>query len=80
VLEMAIQMFQKVNYHGLGYLEMKHDQKTNQLLIAEPNIGRPTGRGTIAEAGGVDILFTAYCDALGLSLPKNRTFPGNTTQ
>ncbi|MDA7905999.1 carboxylate--amine ligase [bacterium] len=73
VLETAIQMFQTVNYHGLGYLEMKYDQTTKQLLIVEPNIGRPTGRGTIAEAGGVDILFTAYCDALGLSLPKNRT-------
>ncbi len=73
VLETAIQLFQKVNYQGLGYLEMKYDQTTNQLLIVEPNIGRPTGRGTIAEAGGVDILLTAYRDALGLSLPTNRT-------
>lgn len=73
VLKTAIEMFQSVNYHGLGYLEMKYDQTTQQLLIVEPNIGRPTGRGTIAEAGGVDILFTAYCDALGIALPENRT-------
>ncbi|MDE0936239.1 MAG: hypothetical protein OSA89_10010 [Mariniblastus sp.] len=73
VLETAIQLFQKVNYHGLGYLEMKHDPTADQFFIVEPNIGRPTGRGTIAEAGGVEILYTAYCDALGLSLPENRT-------
>jgi predicted ATP-grasp superfamily ATP-dependent carboligase len=40
--------------------------------MVEPNICRPTGRSAIAEAGGVDLLYTMYCDALGLPLPPNR--------
>jgi predicted ATP-grasp superfamily ATP-dependent carboligase len=39
----------------------------------EPNIGRPTGRSAIAEAGGVELVYTAYCDLAGLPLPENRT-------
>jgi D-aspartate ligase len=72
VLEQTIRLFRSVNYRGLGYMEMKQDRRNGKYFIVEPNIGRPTGRGTIAEAGGVDLLYTAYCDALGLPLPENR--------
>lgn len=72
VLETSIRLFQGVNYHGLGYLEMKRDQRTGQHFIIEPNIGRPTGRSAIAEAGGVELLYTKYCDLANLPLPANR--------
>jgi len=43
----------------------------NRYMI-EANLGRPAGRSAIAEAGGVELLFTMYCDVVGLPLPENR--------
>lgn len=73
VLEETVRLFKGVGYRGLGYLEMKRDSRSGRMLIVEPNIGRPTGRSAIAEAGGVELLYTAYCDAVGLPLPESRT-------
>ncbi|HKZ01966.1 MAG TPA: hypothetical protein VJ180_06995, partial [Pyrinomonadaceae bacterium] len=64
-------MFQSVNYRGLGYVEMKRDVNTGKHFIIEPNIGRPTGRSAIAEAGGVAMLYAAYCDTVQRTLPVN---------
>lgn len=72
VLEESLRLFRGVNYRGLGYVEMKRDERTGKHYIIEPNIGRPTGRSAIAEAGGVELLYTKYCDALNLPLPENR--------
>jgi D-aspartate ligase len=72
VLEESIRLFRSVNYHGLGYVEMKRDQRTGKHFIIEPNVGRPTGRSAIAEAGGVELLYTKYCDLVNLPLPANR--------
>jgi D-aspartate ligase len=62
-------LFATVPYRGLGYVEAKRDERTGRLLIIEPNIGRPTGRSAIAERGGVELLLSAYRDALGEPLP-----------
>ena len=72
VLHETLHVFQSVNYRGLAYLEMKQDARTGQYLIVEPNIGRPTGRSATAEANGVELLYTMYCDAVGWPLPENR--------
>ena len=72
VEEETLRVFRSVNYRGLAYLEMKRDDVTGEYLIIEPNIGRPTGRSALAEAAGVELLLTMYCDAVGLSLPRNR--------
>lgn len=72
VLAAALQLFGGVGYHGLAYLEMKRDARTGRLVIIEPNVGRPTGRSAIAEGGGVELVYTAYCDAAGLPLPLAR--------
>jgi predicted ATP-grasp superfamily ATP-dependent carboligase len=72
VLDESLKLFRSVHYRGLGYLEMKRDERTGRHYIIEPNIGRPTGRSAIAEAGGVELLYTMYCDALGWSLPPER--------
>ena len=71
VKDTTLDMFRKVNYHGLGYVEMKRDSNTGQYYIIEPNIGRPTGRSALAEAGGVEMLYTMYCDKVGLPLPND---------
>lgn len=72
VLDTTIRLFGALGYRGLAYLEMKRDARTNRLLIVEPNVGRPTGRSAIAEAGGVELIYTAFCDAAGLALPAAR--------
>ena len=72
VLTETLKLFGGVGFHGLGYLEMKRDRRTGRMQIIEPNVGRPTGRSAIAEAAGVDLVYTAYCDAAGLPLPANR--------
>jgi len=80
----TIRVFQLAGFHWLGYpkmmrdertgryLKMMRDERTGRYLIIEPNIGRPTGRSTCAEAGGVELLYTMYCDAVGYPLPKAR--------
>jgi predicted ATP-grasp superfamily ATP-dependent carboligase len=71
VLEASIRLFRSVSYRGLGYVEMKRDERTGKHYIIEPNIGRPTGRSAIAEAGGVELLYATYCDTLGWPMPAN---------
>lgn len=72
VLEETLRLFQGAGFHGLAYLEMKRDERSGRHYIIEPNIGRPTGRSAIAEAGGVELLLTAYRDAVGEPLPESR--------
>ncbi|NUO80685.1 carboxylate--amine ligase [candidate division KSB1 bacterium] len=72
VLHAALDLFKKEAWHGLGYLEMKRDARTGKHYIIEPNLGRPTGRSALAEASGVELLYTMYCDKTGLPLPENR--------
>lgn len=71
VLDETIQLFEGVGFRGLGYVELKRDRRTGCHFIIEPNIGRPTGRSAIAEAGGVELLFAMYCDLTGRPLPRN---------
>ena len=70
VLEHSIRLFRSVAYRGLGYVEIKRDDRTGKHFIIEPNIGRPTGRSAIAEAGGVELLYAMYCDSVGWPLPE----------
>lgn len=72
VLRETLRLFEGVGFRGLCYLEMKRDERTGRHLIVEPNVGRPTGRSPIAEAGGVELHYAAYCDAAGLPLPTSR--------
>ena len=72
VLKQAVELFKNVRLRGLGYLEMKWDAHSGQYRIIEPNIGRPTGRSAIAEAGGVPLMYSMYCDLAGLPLPARR--------
>jgi D-aspartate ligase len=71
VLDLTVRLFREAGYYGLGYLEVKRDVRTGKHYVIEANVGRPTGRSAIAEAGGVDLLYAKYCDALELPLPTN---------
>ncbi len=71
VLHETIRLFRTAHLRGLGYVEIKRSARSGEYFIIEPNIGRPTGRSAIAEAGGVELLYTMYCDAVGLPLPDD---------
>lgn len=70
VVEETLRLFRCVDYVGLGYLEVKRDARDGKFYIVEPNVGRPTGRSVTAEAAGVEMLYTMYCDALGRRMPR----------
>jgi predicted ATP-grasp superfamily ATP-dependent carboligase/cellulose synthase/poly-beta-1,6-N-acetylglucosamine synthase-like glycosyltransferase len=72
VRDETVRLFRQVQHRGLGYAELKLDELTHQYVILEPNICRPTGRSAQAEAAGVELIYTQYCDALGWPLPPNR--------
>lgn len=72
VLEETVRLFKRIRLRGLGYLEIKCDSRTGKYLIVEPNVGRPTSKSALAEAGGVELVYTMYCDAVGWNLPANR--------
>ena len=69
VLHETLRLFSSIDYRGLAYLEMNRDARTGRHLIIEPNIRRPPGRYALAGAGGVGLLYTAYCAMVGLQLP-----------
>jgi predicted ATP-grasp superfamily ATP-dependent carboligase len=71
VMNETVRFFQNIDYYGLAYLEMKYDERSGKYLIVEPNVGRPTGSSTTAEAGGVELLYTMYCDTIGKPIPEN---------
>lgn len=73
VAGIARRVFEGAGYQGLAYLEVKRDARTGEALIVEPNLGRPTGRSAIVEQGGVELLLSAYRDALGEPLPPQTT-------
>lgn len=71
VLDETLRLFKQLNFKGLCYLDMKFDERTGKHLIVEPNICRLTGRAPLAEASGVELAYTMYCDLAGLKLPEN---------
>ena len=75
--DVCLRLFGEVGYSGLAYVEVKVDAATGRRLIVEPNVGRPTGRSAIAEQGGVELLMSAYLDALGEAPPvTEQTYGG----
>ena len=70
---LALDLFGSLPYSGLAYLETKRDPRTGTHYAIEANVGRPTGRSAIAEAGGVELLLTMFNDIVGRSLPTART-------
>ncbi|MEL7206928.1 MAG: hypothetical protein AAGK32_01620, partial [Actinomycetota bacterium] len=63
--QITFDLFRGIGFSGLGYVEVKEDERTGAFLIVEPNIGRVSGRMAVAEAGGVELLLTMYCHATG---------------
>lgn len=72
VLDLSLNFFSKVPFQGLGYLEIKKSAADGKYYLIEANIGRPTGRSSLADTSGVPLLYTMYCDCTGRPLPEDR--------
>ena len=73
VRDETLRLFTIAGLKGLGYLEMKQDDISKKYFVIEANVGRPTGRSAIAEAGDVELLYAAYLNVQNLPLPDNLT-------
>ena len=73
VRDETLRLFSIAGLRGLGYLEMKQDERSKRYFVIEANVGRPTGRSAIAEAGGVNLLYAAYLNVQNLPLPDSLT-------
>jgi D-aspartate ligase len=60
-------------YEGLGSLEFKWDSRARRFVIIEPTVGRTDWQEEIATLNGLNFPLIAYCDALGLPLPEQRS-------
>lgn len=69
ISDLTVRFFSSLDFRGLGYLEVKRHAMTGEEVLIEPNIGRPTGRSAAADADGVELLHTLYCDAIGAPRP-----------
>jgi D-aspartate ligase len=73
IRELALKVLLSLPFRGFGYVEIKRDTASGRDVVIEANVGRPTGRSAIAEAGGVELLATMYCDLIGAPLPAGRS-------
>lgn len=69
IVEKTLRVLRDVRFRGLSFLQFKRDSRTGEYQIIEPNVGRPGLGMPIAEAAGIETMYTQYCDALGLPLP-----------
>jgi D-aspartate ligase len=78
VLRETIRLVQSVHFRGIAFVDIKRDMHSGRYFILDPNIGRLAAWMGIAEANGVELLYTMYCDTAGIPLPANRkqTFSG----
>jgi D-aspartate ligase len=60
-------------YQGLGSLEFKWDSRRGRYVIIEPTVGRTDWQEEIATLNGVNLALIAYCHALGLPSPAERS-------
>lgn len=74
VRRIAVRLFRKLGYRGIGYVETKRDPKSGEFFIIEPNL-RISGRAGLAEASGVPLIYTLYRHAIGAPLPEGATQP-----
>lgn len=68
--DLTTRLFNKVNYKGLGSVEVKVNRNNNTYYITEPTVGRNDLQSNTALAGGINLTKIAYYDALGRTCPE----------
>ena len=73
VMNIGLELLQKLNYIGVGQLEFKKNEVDSKMYLIEMNAGRVALNFPLCEACGVEMMYTYYCAAAGLPLPETRT-------
>jgi D-aspartate ligase len=71
VAVLAARTLTALGFRGLGYVEVKRDPRSGTLVVIEANVGRLTGRASMAEGAGVRLTIAAYAQAAGLEPVPN---------
>jgi D-aspartate ligase len=71
VAALAARTLTALGFRGLGYVEVKRDPRSGTLVVIEANVGRLTGRASMAEGAGVQLTIAAYAQAAGLEPVPN---------
>jgi predicted ATP-grasp superfamily ATP-dependent carboligase len=66
IVQLTKTIWQKVGFRGLGSIEYKVRQKTNEPVIMEPTVGRTNYQNELAVINGCNIPALAYCDLAGI--------------
>jgi predicted ATP-grasp superfamily ATP-dependent carboligase len=79
VCEETLRLFRSVGYHGLGYVEMKFDERTGHYSLIEPNVGRPTGRSAMAWSSSTPCTATSSGFHCRSGAPRPSAAPSGST-
>ena len=60
-----------IQFSGVGSLEMKINDRDGKYFMMEVNVCRLPMRFKIVEAGGVELVYTMYCEASGINSKTN---------
>lgn len=71
IIEITKNMLRGIKFTGVGSLEMKKDSEDQKYYMIETNVCRLPLRFKIVEAGGVELLYTMYLDALDMTEKTN---------
>ncbi len=69
LLVMASELLQKMRFTGIAEVEFKWDHSCRDYKLIEVN-PRPWDQHRLGKACGVDLIYTAYCDLLGLPVSR----------
>lgn len=68
VLRYTTKLLHGIEFKGVGSLELKNNEADGLRYMIEANVGRLPLRFGLVEAGGVELLYTMYLDALGINV------------
>ena len=71
VVKLTVDLFNGIQFSGVGSLEMKKKPEDQKYYMIEANLCRLPLRFKIVEAGGVELLYTMYSEALGKTEKTN---------
>jgi D-aspartate ligase len=72
---LAISIFAKLGFFGLGSIEFKMRPETEEPVIMEPTVGRTNFQNEVAVINGFNIPAVAYAHGAGLPHPQPRPAP-----
>lgn len=63
--------FRQVGFVGMGSMEYKLDPRDGLFYMVEPTVGRTDFQEEVATVNGTNIPLAAYCQQIGLSIPRS---------